>query len=201
MYDEIDGGSIDLAARRAKQKEDTMMRRLSLGAAIAATLVMAACGSGDGNDDASSNTGSASGASGGSADTVAVAEVDGIGEVLVDSAGVALYRADEEADGRVRCIDGCTAFWEPLTVDGTPTGAPGVGELGVTERPDGARQVTADGRLLYTFVQDSPGNVTGDGFADDFGDQHLTWHVVHAGHDTATSPDTNAQRGYPGYGG
>jgi predicted lipoprotein with Yx(FWY)xxD motif len=174
-----------------------MMRRLSLGAAIAATLVMAACGSGDGSDDASSNPGTGS-----SADTVAVADVDGIGEVLIDSAGMALYSADEEADGQVRCLDGCTSFWEPLTVDGTsPTGAPGVGALGVTERPDGTQQVTADGKLLYTFVQDSAGNVTGDGFADDFGDQHLTWHVVHAGDDTTTSPDTAAQGEYPGYGG
>jgi predicted lipoprotein with Yx(FWY)xxD motif len=177
-----------------------MMRRLSFGAAIAATLVMAACGSGDGNDDASSNTGS--GSSGTSTDTVAVADVDGIGEVLTDSAGMPLYSADEEADGQVRCVEGCTSFWEPLTVDGTtPTGAPEVGELGVTERPDGSEQVTADGKLLYTFVQDSPGDVTGDGFADDFGDQHLTWHVVHAGADTTTSPGTAAPGGYSGYGG
>ena len=92
-----------------------MMRRLNLGAAIAATLVMAACGPGDGNHDASSNPGTGSGA-----DTVAVADVDGIGEILVDSAGMALYSADEEDDGQVRCIDGCTSFWEPLTVTSTP---------------------------------------------------------------------------------
>jgi predicted lipoprotein with Yx(FWY)xxD motif len=180
-----------------------MMRRLSLGAAIAAALVMAACGGGDSNDDAAANTaGGSGGASGTGADTVAVADVDGIGEILVDSTGMALYSADEEADGQVRCVDGCTSFWEPLTVDGTaPTGAPGVGELGVTERPDGTQQVTADGKLLYTFVQDSAGNVTGDGFADDFGDQHLTWHVVHTGDEATTPPGTAAEGGYPGYGG
>jgi predicted lipoprotein with Yx(FWY)xxD motif len=176
-------------------------RRLSLGAAIAVTLVLAACGSGDGNDDASGNTGTSAN-DGAGADTVAVAEIDGLGAVLVDSSGMALYSADEEADGQVRCIDGCTSFWEPLTVDGTgPTGAPGVGELGVTARPDGTQQVTADGKLLYTFVQDSPGDVTGDGFADDFGDQHLTWHVVHVGDDATAPSGTAAPGGYSGYGG
>ena len=164
-----------------------MMKRLPF--AIAATAALAACGSGgDSTDNAS-------------APTVSVAEVDGIGDVLVDATGMALYSADEEADGQVRCTDACTSFCEPLTPgDTTPTGAPGVGELGVVERPDGTEQVTADGRLLYTFVQDSPGDVTGDGFADDFGDQHLTWHAVLATGSSATTSGDISGDGLPGYG-
>jgi predicted lipoprotein with Yx(FWY)xxD motif len=171
------------------------MNRRVLTAAVAVAAALAACGS---DDDTTERTGG-----GDRAQTVAVAEVDGIGEVLVDASGMALYTADEEADGQVRCVDTCTSFWEPLAAgDAAPTGAPGVGTLDVIERPDGTQQVTADGRPLYTFVQDSPGSVTGDGFADDFGDQHLTWHAVRPG--GATSPtDSTVQPGEggsPGYG-
>ncbi len=111
--------------------------------------------------------------------------------MLVDSAGKALYESDEEADGSVVCTDACTEFWEPLTIDsGAPTGDVS-GELGVTERPDGTRQVTLDGRRLYTFVQDGPGQVTGDGFSDAFDGQQFTWHVVSAG--GAPSPEPRGQ--------
>jgi predicted lipoprotein with Yx(FWY)xxD motif len=174
-----------------------MKRRLILTATIAAAAALAACGSGD--DDTTDDASAA-----GSTQTVSVADVDGIGEVLVDSTGMALYTADEEADGQVRCVDACTSFWEPLAPGvGAPTADPSVAALGVIERPDGTQQVTADGRPLYTFVQDSPGNVTGDGFADDFGDQHLTWHAVRP--EGATSPGEStsdpSDGGYPGYGG
>jgi predicted lipoprotein with Yx(FWY)xxD motif len=126
---------------------------------------------------------------------VSVASVDGIGEVLVDQNGMALYSADQEADGSVLCVDACEAFWTPLEAGGTPTTEPGVADLGVITRPDGTRQVTADGMLLYAFVEDSPGEVTGDGFSDDFGDQHFTWHVVQA--DGASAAASGGTGGAP----
>jgi predicted lipoprotein with Yx(FWY)xxD motif len=163
-------------------------------AAVAAALVLAACG---GADDDSSEAGTSN-------DTVSVADVDGVGEILVDASGQALYFADEEADGQVRCVDGCTSFWQPLAPGSSaPTAAPGVPELGVVDRPDGTEQVTADGRLLYTFSEDSPGDVTGDGFEDDFGSQHLTWHAVRVdgsgGMTTDASTGGTAGGGSPGY--
>jgi predicted lipoprotein with Yx(FWY)xxD motif len=59
-----------------------------------------------------------------------------------------------------------------------PTAADGVGKLGTVKRPDGTMQVTAAGKPLYTFVQDSPGKVTGDGFSDDFNGQKFTWNAA-----------------------
>ncbi|MGH9134009.1 MAG: COG4315 family predicted lipoprotein [Ilumatobacteraceae bacterium] len=181
------------------------MKRLLTSAAVAGSLVLlAACGSDDSDDSSSPAT-----IPGGSTPTVSVAEVDGIGSVLVDVDGMALYTADEEADGVVLCTDSCTSFWEPLEAgDATPTAGPGVAGLGVIERPDGTRQVTQDGRLLYTFSQDSPGDVTGDGFSDDFGGQHLTWHAVHSDAASAPPPEgttgsSNSDGPYgdlPGYG-
>jgi predicted lipoprotein with Yx(FWY)xxD motif len=171
-------------------------------AAVAAALALAACGGSD--DDGASNTTTA-GTAGASNDTVSVADVEGVGEILVDASGRALYFADEEADGQVRCVDGCTSFWKPLEPgSGAPTAAPGVPELGVVDRPDGTEQVTADGRLLYTFSQDSPGDVSGDGFEDDFGSQHLTWHALRvdgSGSMTTSPADTSTGGGYSGYGG
>ena len=99
--------------------------------------------------------------------------------VLVDSEGAALYTSEEEADGKVRCTDACAEIWLPLTAS-KPTAASGVtGRLGVVERPDGARQVTYDGKPVYRFADDGgPGDVTGDGLSDSFDGQRFTWHVI-----------------------
>jgi predicted lipoprotein with Yx(FWY)xxD motif len=158
-----------------------MKRLLIPGTALAASLVLAACGGGgDGSSD--SATSAASGM------TVAVKSIDGIGDVLVDSGGKALYASDVEADGKVRCTGACTSFWEPLTIDSAkPVAANGVGKLGVISRPDGAKQVTVAGKLLYTFSEDKPGKVEGNGFADDFDGRHFTWNAVMAGGDVAGS--------------
>lgn len=145
---------------------------LALAAAI--VLVASACGGNSGTGastpDAASGTG-----------TVSVRSVDGVGEVLVDAKGSALYASDQEAGGMVVCIGGCVAFWNPLTVGaGQPSAGDGLhGKLAVVSRPDGARQVTFRGRPLYRFTQDpGPAVVTGNGFADSFGGQSFTWHVV-----------------------
>lgn len=169
-----------------------MKRLLATGAALAASLALAACGGGDG-DSSDSATAAASGT------TVAVRSIDGVGDVLVDSSGKALYASDVEADGKVRCTGACTSFWEPLTIDSTkPVAADGVGKLGVISRPDGAKQVTVAGKLLYTFSEDEPGKVEGNGFADDFDGRHFTWNAVLAGGDIAGSSGGGASEGSRG---
>jgi predicted lipoprotein with Yx(FWY)xxD motif len=114
---------------------------------------------------------------------VSVEELAGSGRVLVDSTGKPLYAADEE-EGGVVCIGACASFWVPLTSDGGTQGGDRLpGDLGVVEREDGTRQVTYDGRRLYRFAGDGPGEVSGDGLSDEFGGQRFTWHVVRAGDD------------------
>jgi hypothetical protein len=61
------------------------------------------------------------------------------------------------------------------------------GKTGVIARPDGARQVTVDGKPLYTFSEDAPGKVEGNGFSDDLDGRHFTWNAVLAGGDSAGS--------------
>jgi predicted lipoprotein with Yx(FWY)xxD motif len=168
-----------------------MNRLLTAGAGVVAALAialaaaLAGCGGGSGSSAPSAEANGAA--------TVSAETIGDAGRVLVDSAGKALYAADEEASDMVLCTDACLTFWEPLTVsDGeAPTDSSLPGTLGVAERPDGTRQVTYDGKRLYSFTEDQPGEVTGDGFADAFGGQQFTWHVVHA-ESGADSPDGGA---------
>ena len=173
----------------------TLSRTYSVLAALtaASALVLAACG-GDGSSNSSPATGTTSG------ETVAVAKVDGVGDVLVDSQGAALYSPDQETGGKVLCTGACTSIWVPLTLpDGAqPTGSSDVsGQLGVVQRPDGTEQVTYEGKPLYSFVEDrAPQTVTGNGFADSFGGTSFTWHVAAVGPASGGSTSTEGGYGY-----
>lgn len=168
-----------------------MKKLFTFGAVIATAAVLAACGSGGGGDSATAAS------SGGS--TVSVADVGGAGEVLVDSSGQALYASDQEnAAGMALCTGACNSFWQPLTVSGgAPKGGPVASHLGVAMRPDGSKQVTFDGKLLYTFTQEGPEEVTGDGFQDAFEGKKLTWHVVSAGNAGESAGNSSETSGGP----
>lgn len=155
----------------------------ALGLAAAAAVGLSACG------------GSKPAAAG---DTVSLKSVSGVGAVLVDSKGFALYSPDQEKSGTVRCIGSCTAIWIPLTLSkgvSAPTASASLmSKLGTVMRPDGKSQVTFDGKPLYRFSpDDSPGKVTGNGASDQFGGRSFTWHVVSSRKtQTATMPTTTS---------
>jgi predicted lipoprotein with Yx(FWY)xxD motif len=143
--------------------------------AALAIFVLAACGGSDDDDAPAAATGSMPA-------TVSVEQIDGVGNVLVDADGAALYTAEQEMDGTVRCTDSCAEIWIPLTLPprGEPSGPDELaGELGVAERPSGERQVSFKGRPLYTFADDGgPGVVTGDGLSDTFDGRLFSWQVA-----------------------
>jgi hypothetical protein len=56
-------------------------------------------------------------------------------------------------------------------------------------------QVTYNGKPLYTFSQDQPGQVTGDGFQDAFNGQQFTWHVVTASNSGGASQSGGSSSG------
>ena len=173
------------------------MKRLLIPAAVVAVVVgiaIAATGCGGGGSKASSTpTSNAGGA------TVSAEQISGSGNVLVDSKGQALYANDQEK--RMALCDGaCLSFWMPLTIHGgTPKGNSLDGKLGVLTRPGGDKQVTFNGKLLYTFYLDKPGKVGGDGFDDAFGGQNFTWHVVHANGATSSTGNSQPSNTIPGY--
>jgi len=164
-------------------------------AAVAASLTLAACG----GDDTATTSSAAAAAS----DTVQVKHVNGLGDVLVDSTGKALYTPEKETANKIRCTGDCLTFWQPLEAGADkPTAADGVGSLDVTKRPDGTRQVTADGKTLYTFSEDTAGKITGDGFQDKFDGRTFVWHVVLAGSSpapTSTPSSSGGDSGNYGY--
>jgi predicted lipoprotein with Yx(FWY)xxD motif len=175
----------------------TAITRYSALIAVVAggALALSACGGSGGSSVSPAGGGDAS-----SPATVSTADVAGVGTVLVDSSGAALYFPEQEADGTVLCTGSCTSIWLPLTVgstESTPSGSGDVsGQLGVLQRPDGAAQVTFDGKPLYRFVEDSgPGAVSGNGVSDSFDGKDFTWHVASLGPVT-TGGTSGGGRGY-----
>jgi predicted lipoprotein with Yx(FWY)xxD motif len=119
----------------------------------------------------------------------------GLGKVLVDARGRALYLFEQDKPRTSSCYGACAAYWPPLLSGAKPRSGKGVRAslLGVTRRTDGTRQVTYAGHPLYRFVGDSaPGQTGGQGL-DDFGGG---WYVVAASGRAVESGGSG--RGYGG---
>ena len=115
---------------------------------------------------------------------VKTAKVHKYGKVLVDQKGMALYYNADDKPSHWACTGACLVVWPPLTVPPGETlaqlsnGISGVGAVpGVT-----GRQVTWDGKPLYTFSHDSPGTVKGEGIG------HV-WYVVQLSRPVAADPN------------
>jgi predicted lipoprotein with Yx(FWY)xxD motif len=93
--------------------------------------------------------------------------------VLIANNGLTLYSLSVEKHGNFICKGSCLKDWHPLVVAAgvKPTGPVA---LGTVKRPDGRRQVTFEGRPLYTFDGDSKrGDANGEGIKD-----VGTWHAA-----------------------
>jgi predicted lipoprotein with Yx(FWY)xxD motif len=159
----------------------------------AAAAVLAACGS-------SASTGTGHQASAASGAVVSARHVSGVGTVLVNRAGKTVYSPVQEAHGKIMCTGSCLSFWFPVTVTSsasvtTPSGLGGT--LGTIHRPDdGMTQLTYNGKPLYTFKLDqSPGQVHGNGFHDQFGNDSFTWHAITASGAPAAGTGSGNQTG------
>jgi predicted lipoprotein with Yx(FWY)xxD motif len=178
--------------RRNKMRTPSRCSRaLRSGAALSAAavglLVLAGCGT-------TGNTAAASGPSA-SGTTVTIRDAGGM-SVLATSSGQTLYASDQEK-GKVLCrSSACVAVWKPLTLSAEqkPTSSGGVAaHLGTVKRQDGSRQVSLDGRPLYTFSFDhSAGQVNGDGQNDSFDGTDFTWHAATP---TGTNPTSGSSAG------
>jgi predicted lipoprotein with Yx(FWY)xxD motif len=144
-------------------------------AAIAASVAIAACGDDDSDSDTTAAGTTATAAAG--TDTISVQSVGGL-DALVDADGNALYFNDQDTKGKIACTDECASIWLPATSgSGQPSSDDSSVEakLGVITSPDGSSQITYEGKPLYTFTEDTPGQVTGDGFTDSFAGVTFTW--------------------------
>ena len=115
------------------------------------------------------SAGSAAAGHGATAATVrtASAAVAGTTEtILVNSGGLPLYYYRPDTAGMSLVTGEVATLWPPLT-SAAPTAAAASGELTVVNDAHG-HQVAYNGHLLYTFVSDHPGQVTGQGVQDFF---------------------------------
>jgi predicted lipoprotein with Yx(FWY)xxD motif len=163
--------------------------------AVAASLLIAACGGTSSYTSASPATTSqpAVPASNSSAVAITTAANAKLGTILVDGEGMTLYHLSGEKAGKFICTSSaCLGIWHPVTVTPGETPAGGVASLGTVKRPDGTTQVTYQGAPLYTFTQDrQPGEANGEGIKD-----VGTWSAVTTGSSGSGSPAPSSEAGY-----
>jgi predicted lipoprotein with Yx(FWY)xxD motif len=166
---------------------------------VAATLIIAACGS------ASSGTGGSGGGSGSSPAASAPAASSGralstmkVGgaTLLTNSKGFTVYWFVPDTSTASHCNGSCIHYWPP--VPGPVTAGSGVtGTLGTITRSDGTKQATWDGHPLYTYVGDTaPGTAKGNGLNLSGG----VWHEIVLSGKAGPAPKASASSSGGGYG-
>jgi len=168
---------------------------LTIAAVALVALGLAACGGSNNSPDSAS---AAAKTTAGGSQTVSTKSISGVGTVLVDSQGMALYTNNQDSGKNVMCTGECTAIWVPVMAPsgGQPTSSDQAvqSKLG-TVMTKGGNQVTFNGKPLYSFVQDSSGQVTGNGFTDSFGGTSFTWTVASTGQVSSNAGSTGASSG------
>jgi predicted lipoprotein with Yx(FWY)xxD motif len=154
------------------RQERTMRQPMKFAAsAIAASVLLAACGSNSTSQSSSSPASSTPASSQLSAPVSVVMTVSNPalgGTILVNAQGMTLYHLGGEQNGKWICTSaGCVGAWHPLTAATGTTPKVGAVSLGTIKRPDGTMQLTYKGMPLYTFAQDQkPGDAKGQGLKD-----------------------------------
>jgi predicted lipoprotein with Yx(FWY)xxD motif len=142
-------------------------------AAVVGGVAIAASGGGSsttmyGAAGPSTNSGSSGSSSSSTGNVVlrtATATVQGTSErILVDDKGYPLYYYEPDTATQSRVAGELAVLWPPVVGSGaTAQGASG--KLTTVSTSNG-QQVAYNGHFLYTFVQDNPGQVTGQGVQD-----------------------------------
>lgn len=84
-----------------------------------------------------------------------------LGKYLATPSGKPLYTFGGDSTGTSNCIGSCLTEWPAYESTGTTTNLPT--NVGTIKRADdGAMQISYKGRPLYTFVDDTSGQITGN---------------------------------------
>ena len=88
---------------------------------------------------------------------------------LTDNNGMTLYTFDKDSVDNSNCYGSCAKKWPPFVAT---EGVELKKGWGVIERKDGIKQLTFNGKPLYTWIGDQKvGDATGDGVGG-------VWHVA-----------------------
>jgi predicted lipoprotein with Yx(FWY)xxD motif len=164
-----------------------------LGTLAAAGIALTACGSGGSSGSSGTSSAAAGSSSAGVAATGAVLKTasTSLGTVVVTSSGKTVYAFDKDTknSGTSACNAGCSGLWPAVTTTSAGPTAEGVSAtIGTITRADGTKQVTLDGRPVYTYSGDSgAGAVSGQGV------KGIWWAVTPSGSEVTAAP---ARTGY-----
>src|SRR4051812_37294113 len=112
------------------------MHRYAIGAALALTVALGACGSSSSKSSTSSAPTTAAGgspsssapaAAAASGATVSVANSGSVGQYLVGPNGNTLYLFEKDQGTTTACTGACVSNWPGLAASGTPTAGAGGG--------------------------------------------------------------------------
>jgi predicted lipoprotein with Yx(FWY)xxD motif len=130
-----------------------------------AALALVGCG----------RSGSAGGSTAPTAGTDVSAATTDLGTVVVDGRGMTAYVFDKDTadSGKSACVGDCASMWPAITSSSAKPKADGIsGTVATIAAAAGGKQVTIDGRPVYTFSGDSAaGDTKGQGVKG-------IWHVV-----------------------
>lgn len=144
---------------------------IALGAALLLTLGLAGCSTAGSAAPSPSPSPAAQGDAPATTDSSPSVDVTvaatSLGKVVVDGKGMTAYYfdADVKDSGTSTCTGGCATAWPAIEATTTTPKVSGItGTVGTITGVDGGRQITIDGRPIYTFVgDDKAGDVTGQG--------------------------------------
>jgi predicted lipoprotein with Yx(FWY)xxD motif len=163
--------------------------------AIAATLVIAACGSSSSAGSSGSGSGSGSSPAAASSGGALTAAKVGGSTLLANAKGFTLYWFVPDTTTASKCYGSCAKYWPPVA--GPASAGSGVkGTLGTITRTNGTKQATWNGHPLYTYIGDtSPGMNKGNGLNISGG----VWHEIVLSGTAAGSSTTSSSGGGGGY--
>ncbi|HSS88853.1 MAG TPA: hypothetical protein VLL69_06020 [Streptosporangiaceae bacterium] len=163
-------------------------------AGLAATLLIAACGSSTGSGSNTSSAAAPASSAAASSSTLKTTTIGGA-TVVTNAKGFTLYWFVPDTSTKSNCNGSCATYWPP--VKGPATAGAGVtGKLATITRSDGSVQATYNGHPLYTYVGDkAPGQAKGNGLNLSGG----VWHEVTASGAAAAASGSASAGGGGGY--
>ena len=130
---------------------------------VATTAALAACG---GDDTSAATTtaekpGAPAPAAKAAAGTTIVVRGSEFGTMLFGPRRQAIYIFQRDRRNQSRCYGECARLWPPVYANGRPRAGRGVKAslLGTTKRRGGRLQVTYNGKPLYYYAHEGPGEV------------------------------------------
>lgn len=124
------------------------------------TLALAGCSDADDGSAASSPSPETTASISAKGTKLVVRQSD-YGRMLFNAEKQAIYIFENDTQGKSTCYGECARAWPPVFTKGKPVAGRGVREglLGTTRRRNGKKQVTYDGKPLYYYAHEGPGQV------------------------------------------